>query len=143
MTLNKISEILGGKKVLGQDIETSMDLVELGQRGITKEAVLHLAKYMAWPQAEVEKILPISNRTLQRYTPKRHLAPQVSEQALHIAELITRGEEVFHNKNKFMEWLKRPNFALGGITPISLLKSRFGIEMIMDILGRIEHGIYS
>lgn len=142
-TLTKVSNVLGGKKVLGKEIKTQMDLVELGKEGIPKSAILSLLNAISLSLSQVEEILPISNRTLQRYNAKEHLAQAISEQALQIAEVISRGEEVFHDKNKFMEWLKRPNIVFNGKTPLSLLGSIFGREMIMDELGRMETGVYS
>ncbi len=143
MTLTRISRILGGRQVLGKDIETKMDLFELGRKGIAKSAVLHLADFISLPLNQMEKILPITNRTLQRYSKNQHLAPPVTEQLIQVAEVIARGEEVFEDKDKFMEWMKRPSTALSGKTPLGLLGSRFGIEMILDELGRIETGVYS
>lgn len=57
--------------------------------------------------------------------------------------MIARGVEVFEDKDKFLAWIEQPNKGLAGKTPMSLLKSRFGIEMVLDELGRIEYGVYS
>ena len=37
-------------------------------------------------------------------------------------------------------WLKEKNTTLGNNTPIGLLDTSSGIEMIFNVLGRIEHG---
>ena len=42
---------------------------------------------------------------------------------------------------KFEIWLNTLNVALGGIKPKDVLDSAFGIEWLMDELGRIEHGV--
>ena len=39
-----------------------------------------------------------------------------------------------------MTWIDQPSTALGGQSPKSLLSSRFGIDMVLDELTRIEHG---
>jgi uncharacterized protein (DUF2384 family) len=36
--------------------------------------------------------------------------------------------------------MNHPNKALANKTPISLLRSRFGVEMVLDELGRMEYG---
>lgn len=41
-----------------------------------------------------------------------------------------------------LDWLKSPNAALGGATPLSLLDTDIGTESVMDTLGRIEHGVF-
>ncbi|MFX0194763.1 MAG: antitoxin Xre/MbcA/ParS toxin-binding domain-containing protein, partial [Candidatus Hodarchaeota archaeon] len=45
--------------------------------------------------------------------------------------------------DKFLAWMDHPNRALADKTPLSLLNSRFGAEMLLDELGRIEHGVFA
>ncbi len=143
MELLQVSEILGGEDVLGRCIENRMDLVELGNQGVTKDAVSHLANYLSLSLKQVADLLPVTERTLQRYSQKDHLNTTVSEQVLQIAEVIARGEEVFGDKDKFLSWMAQPNTALSDRVPLSLLDSRFGTEMVLDELGRLEYGVYS
>jgi len=42
-----------------------------------------------------------------------------------------------------IDWLRSRNQALGGATPLSLLDTDAGAEDVMDLLGRIEHGVHS
>jgi putative toxin-antitoxin system antitoxin component (TIGR02293 family) len=65
----------------------------------------------------------------------------VSEHILQLAEVAARGVEVFGDKAAFLAWLHHANTALGHQTPVSLLSSRFGAEIVLDELGRLEHGI--
>lgn len=60
-----------------------------------------------------------------------------------IVEVIVRGLEVFEDKEKLILWLKHPSKALGGRTPLSMLNSRPGTDLLLDELGRIEAGVYS
>jgi len=143
MNLLHVSNVLGGAKVLGFQIENQMDLITLGSKGVTKDAVTHLAGYARMPFRQVASLLPISERTLLRCKPKQHLNKPVSEHVLQIAEVFAKGEEVFEDKERFFEWLKQSNTALGGKNPLMLLDSRFGIDMVIDELGRIETGVYS
>lgn len=50
---------------------------------------------------------------------------------------------VFGTAEKALRWLSRPNRALRGRTPVSLLTSRSGAKRVQAVLGRIQHGIYS
>ncbi|MEK6775878.1 MAG: antitoxin Xre/MbcA/ParS toxin-binding domain-containing protein [bacterium] len=138
-----VMDILGGAKVLGKKILNRLDMVELGSAGIPKKALLNLAKYLGISTGRMTELLPISERTLQRYAPGEHFDRVVSEQILRIAEVAARGTAVFGDKVKFIKWLESENKALGGKTPVSLLVSSFGVEMVLDELGRIEHGVFS
>ncbi len=143
MQLAQVGEILGGEKILGIKIVSKMDLVELGSVGITKRAVSHLANYLSLSWKEIAGLLPVTERTLQRYSPEQHFNPAVSEQVIHVAEVLAKGTEVFQDKKKLSTWLNTPHKVLHGKTPFAMLNSRFGMELVIEELGRIEYGVYS
>jgi putative toxin-antitoxin system antitoxin component (TIGR02293 family) len=60
---------------------------------------------------------------------------------LKIARMAVRGIEVFGDKEKLIGWLQRSNVALGRRKPMDLLASGLGIDLVLDELGRIEHGL--
>jgi putative toxin-antitoxin system antitoxin component (TIGR02293 family) len=93
--------------------------------------------------SQMATLLSMTERTIQRYRPDESFNRIVSEQILQIVEVAVRGAEVFEDKNKFLIWITIPNKALANKTPMSLLSSRFGIDIILDELGRIEHGAFS
>ena len=138
-----VEKILGGKKILHKQIKNRMDLIELCKIGITKGALLHLAKYLDVTMHQIADFLSITERTVQRYSLETRFKRVVSEQILHIAEVAAKGSEVFQDRDKFIKWLNFPNKALGEKTPISLLDSTFGADMVIEELGRIEHGLFA
>ena len=141
--LSFVTELLGGKEALGRDIQSQFDLIEISNRGVPKASLQHLAQYMESSISKMAALLPVTERTIQRYAPEDHFNRVVSEYILHIAEVMARGTEVFEDKNTFIHWLAQPNTTLGSRTPKSLLDSRFGADMVLDELGRIEHGVFS
>jgi putative toxin-antitoxin system antitoxin component (TIGR02293 family) len=143
MELTGVADVLGGPGVLHRKINSRMDLIELGDKGITKDALVHLAKYLNIPLGQMAELVAVTERTIQRYTLEKSFNRIVSEQILQIAEVAVRGADVFGDKDKFLLWLKQPNRALGNKTPIGLLGSRFGAEMVLDELGRMEYGVFS
>ncbi len=143
MQVAQVGKILGGEKILGKKLESKMDLIELGSVGITKNAVSHLANYLSFSWKQVAELLPVTERTLQRYSSNQHFNPAVSEQVLHIAEVLAKGADVFQEKRKFLLWLNTPHKVFSGNTPFTMLGSRFGTELVLEELGRIEFGVYS
>jgi putative toxin-antitoxin system antitoxin component (TIGR02293 family) len=135
----KLTSIIGGK----QGIRSRMDMIEVSDKGVTKDALLRLATYLNLSLSQIAKLLPITERTIQRYSRKQRFNRVVSEQVLQIAEVAARGAEVFGDREKLLSWMNTPSTALGNRTPASLLSSRFGTEMVLDELGRVEHGIIS
>lgn len=143
MRVSGITKVLGGEKVLRKRIRNRMDMIELSKRGISKNALAHLANFLSFTLSQMADLLPVSERTIQRYSSEDKFNSIVSEQILQIAEVAAKGKEVFEDKNKFLSWMNHPSKPLDNRTPASLLSSRFGVEMVLDELGRIEHGVFS
>jgi len=59
-----------------------------------------------------------------------------------IDKILKYGIYVFGDERNFFDWLMLPNKSLGGIIPYDIINTKESYK-IMDILGRIEHGIYS
>lgn len=51
------------------------------------------------------------------------------------------AEEIYGDLANGFAWLKTQNISLGGVTPVSLIDTEIGSELVADVLGRIEHGI--
>ena len=143
LELAEVSNILGGKGVLRGELQDSFDLIELSDRGLSKRALMNLAKYLRLSLGEIAQLLPVSERTVQRRHAAKPFNRAVSEQILHIAEAAARGVEVFGERDRFLSWLNQASTALGGEVPLGLLRTRFGTDMVLQELGRIEHGVIS
>jgi putative toxin-antitoxin system antitoxin component (TIGR02293 family) len=86
--------------------------------------------------------LDISTKSLQRYKQSsKSFKPIQSEKIIEMAEVTNVGLDVFGDMEKFKLWLDTPNFALGNLKPIELLKDSYGKEMVISELTRINYGI--
>ncbi|MBB6005439.1 MbcA/ParS/Xre antitoxin family protein [Arcicella rosea] len=75
-----------------------------------------------------------------RVTTNNRLSPR---NTLEQSALYEHGLSVFGDSRKFENWLRKPNDALDEKIPFDLLNTAEGIKKVDDILGRIEHGIFS
>jgi putative toxin-antitoxin system antitoxin component (TIGR02293 family) len=86
--------------------------------------------------------LDISTKSLQRYKESaRHFKPIQTEKIIEMAEVSNIGLDVFGSMEKFKLWLDTPNYALGKLKPMELLKDSYGKEMVIGELTRINYGI--
>jgi putative toxin-antitoxin system antitoxin component (TIGR02293 family) len=92
---------------------------------------------------EMADILHTTDRTLRRYDAHKKLNPEQSERAIELAKLYARGEDVFGNLENFKQWIDSPIMALGFKKPKEFLDTSVGIGVLMKLLGRIEHGVFS
>lgn len=88
--------------------------------------------------------LHISERTIQRYKKEgKTFDPIYSEKIIIVELLYKKGIDVFGIEDNFYTWMDTKSIALGGVKPKDLLDTSFGITMVYDELGRIEHGIFA
>ncbi|WP_324041877.1 MbcA/ParS/Xre antitoxin family protein, partial [Aeromonas caviae] len=40
-----------------------------------------------------------------------------------------------------LSWLHRPARGLGGVAPATLLTTQMGVQAVIDLVGRIQHGV--
>lgn len=138
-----MESLLGGRTVLGRSLETGMDRYELSRTGIPKRALLNLVSNLNLSLRSMSTLLNVAERTIQRKRDDELLDVSTSEQVIQIAEVYSRGNEVFGSPGNFQEWMKTENISFAGKRPMELLPSRYGAQMILDEIGRIEWGVYS
>lgn len=122
---------------------TDFDLLKLTREGLPKKVLTSLAKKIAITLQELSDIMHISERTLQRYDDNAIIKTEYAEKAIELARLYSRGQEVFGSMDKFQRWMKTPGHVFRNETPISLLDTSVGFDMVLRELGRIEHGIFA
>ena len=111
--------------------------------GISKSDFLSIVANSGLNLTEFSSLLPVSKRTIEKAKDKDLLSPTVSDRVLQIASLYEHGSMVLGDNLSFREWITTPLISLGGKKPIAFINNDTGISMINDLLGRIEHGVYS
>lgn len=119
-------------------------LMEAARTGIQYSYFAALLQKIPFTLNEWADMLHLSNRTLQRYQKeKKSFDTLQSERILEISKLYNYGVDVFGDNEAFETWMNSKVIALGNVKPKSLLDNAYGIHMVKDVLGRIEHGIHS
>jgi putative toxin-antitoxin system antitoxin component (TIGR02293 family) len=122
---------------------SEFDIVRLARQGLPKRVLTTLAQKISLTLQELAGIMHINERTLQRYDDDTVVKTEYAEKAVELARLYTRGEEVFGSLDKFKLWMKTPSHAFKGETPIALLDTSIGFDLVLRELGRMEHGIFA
>lgn len=60
---------------------------------------------------------------------------------LRSAKALRKAQEVLEDNLAAAQWFKRSNRSLGGVTPVSLMDTDSGYELVIKTLGRIEYGV--
>lgn len=93
--------------------------------------------------AEIEEIV-VPKRTLARRRARGEaLTSDETDRALRLARITIETRRVFGNADKAARWLRKPNAALSGQTPLALLRSETGARVVDELLGQIDHGMFA
>ena len=139
-----VGELFGGKKVLKRELKSPEDLIDIVRRGLPYQAVERLTVRLATPLTEVSKNLGLVYRTLNRRKERAEpLSEPESERVMRLARTFARATAVLGDEAAALQWIRSPNRALGGKTPMSMLDVDVGAQIVDQVLGRIEYGVYS
>jgi putative toxin-antitoxin system antitoxin component (TIGR02293 family) len=145
-SLQAISDLLGGHRILGSTVKSELDAHALLHRGLPRGAVTSLLeKLHVIPFIAVSEALGVSLRTLQRHksAPIALLDVQQSGRAWKFAEILTKATRVLGSQEEAEQWLERPAIGLDQQRPVDLLTTPAGVKLLEDYLGRLEYDVYT
>ena|ERR1700761_5702124 len=122
------------------DVSLSM----IAREGLSFQYFSTLATHIHLEMHQWADYLHLSERTIQRYKKENKVFdPIYSEKIIIIELLYKKGIDVFGVEDNFYTWMDTKSLALGGVKPKDLLDTAFGISMVYDEIGRIEHGVFA
>lgn len=141
-TINTVNEPAAVYGYKNYDDAGILNLIEIVNKGLDFKTFFNISQKFSFTMQEWAGFLHVSGKTLSRYQneEKSFDTPQ-SERILQIEMLHSRGQEVFGDAYNFSIWLNSESIALGNTIPKDLLTTTFGINLLMDELTRIEHGV--
>jgi len=140
--VERISELLGGRRVLGKDLGSHLEFVPLLRDGLPYEALGVVTRILGISVDAASAWLRLPRRTLARRKENNRLDPQQSERVLRLAELTARALATFGSVQETGRWLFTENGALGGVIPLALLDTDVGTRAAQDALLRVYNGVY-
>ena len=139
----RVMKLLGGPDVLRAKPKTDLDFIAVMREGLPFGALQHTIDALDIPLTEASRILRLNLRTLSRRKHSARLSQGESERVLRLARVAARASEVFRDTVRARAWLREPVRALGSVAPMDLLDTDIGTAHVLDVLGRIEWGVYS
>jgi putative toxin-antitoxin system antitoxin component (TIGR02293 family) len=94
--------------------------------------------------ALLASVIGIPDRTLARRRAAGKLEPDESERLLRVANLFEKCVDLFEGDVKAaVNWLTSAKKALNGQTPLLYARTELGAREVEDLIGRLDHGIFS
>ena len=135
--------VWGGADRLGQAVQSEYDLIPLLRQGLPFTTLEATMTAFGLSRDDVTTLLHLPPRTLSRRRQTRRLAADESDRLYRLTRILAHAERTLESRQKAIDWLRRPNRALNGDSPLRLIDTDIGAGQVDDILGRIEHGIFS
>ena len=139
--------LLGGAKRLGRAVTTPLDLHVVILNGMPSGVVMVLLEELEHLTLtkSMETAVGFSLRTLQRRKglPDKPLTREQGGKVWQFAEVLALATDVMGSQEAAERWLESQVIALDRNRPIDLLATPAGTEMVKDLLGRLQYGVYT
>ncbi|MBI5503836.1 MAG: DUF2384 domain-containing protein [Deltaproteobacteria bacterium] len=126
---------------------TALNLTMLAtevHRGLPARALSDLLVKLDMSQAALATALGIPERTLHRRMKSvARLTLSESERVARLTRLFYLAEHTLGSEPRARAWLESKPKALGGRTPLEFAATEPGARVVEQLLGRLEHGVFS
>lgn len=119
------------------------EVVAMVRRGMPMAEFYALAGWLAVTEEELAPLVGISRATLHRRKKTGQLEMPESERIVRIGRLMARATEVLDGEKAAREWLRTPAIAFRGESPLAYSDTEIGAREVENLLGRLEHGVFS
>jgi len=128
---------------IGLRPQSSAKLITRIKAGLPVKAFDRLCQNLDLSEKALSRTLNIAVSTLSRRKKTGRLTFEESERVYRIARLYDRALEVFNDRELARKWLREPVWALGDIPPLVYAETELGAQEVHDLLGRLEHGVFT
>ena len=132
---------LGFQKAFPELQKDTQELIAALKEGLPTDRIGELQDALEVSMTTLMEVLSIPSSTLARRRQAGRLDRDESERTYRIAHLVLHAAEVFGSLERARQWLKKPQYALGGATPLAFADTEPGAREVEDLLVRIDHGM--
>lgn len=131
--------------LIGIKARDTSALIESVQRGLPVAALATLGKTTGLTSEQVRDGIGMSERTLARRRKKADkLSSEESDRVVRISRVFALAIELFEGDTEAARrWFLASNRALNGETPLQFVKTEIGAREVENLIGRLEHGVFS
>jgi putative toxin-antitoxin system antitoxin component (TIGR02293 family) len=137
----KVSQALGGARILREKVSTVADLERAVGKGLPFAALKYVVRHFPERQKTRVQQIVIPRSTLQRREEEGRLRPAESERLERIARLATLAEQVWESPDEAQKYLNSPHPMLDNQAPLDLAATDLGTRRVEDLLWKLEHSL--
>jgi putative toxin-antitoxin system antitoxin component (TIGR02293 family) len=131
-------------RTLGLKASSSGDLIRQVRRGFSFHALLDLESRSGVSLTEIASIIDLPPRTLARRKSSGRLSSDESEKVLRLSAVFEQAVDLFEgDRAGALKWLTSPKRVLENQTPLAYSRTELGAREVENLMGRLEHGVFS
>lgn len=120
------------------------ELISEVERGFSFAALRRLSSYSGLNVTVLASVIDLPERTLARRRSSGKFAPDESERLLRISNIFEKAVELFEGDVvAAVKWLATPKRALNHQPPLLYSRTEVGAREVENLIGRLEHGVFS
>ena len=132
------------KPTIYEQVHDNHAMVQRVEEGLPVMDVVKFSKQAGFTNDELARLINIPARTYaRRVAGKARLTLPEGERAARLMHLFDRAKQVFGTGENVRTWLHTELPALGWRTPIDFAQTEPGAREVENLIGRIEHGVFS
>jgi len=129
---------------LGISTNNTMEIVHQIRKGLPARSLKIFQEATGLTVTEIADFAAISKRTLQRRQGTGKLLADESDRLLRASRIFDMAVDLFEgDKSAALKWLQSPQPGLGGETPLRFASTEVGAREVENLIGRLEHGVFS
>ncbi|WP_095067365.1 antitoxin Xre/MbcA/ParS toxin-binding domain-containing protein [Pseudomonas sp. Irchel 3A18] len=110
--------------------------------GLPYEVFERLASYTDLNRSTLAEHLGIAPATLQRRLKVRQFNAEESDRLFRLAAIYKAAMDLFEDDTEATRrWLTKPVYGLGQCRPLEMLTTSAEAQAVLDLIGRLEHGV--
>ena len=145
ISAEELKGVKGISKAFGQIAKSGrFKTIKAIKKGVAYTTFETLQREMGVSKETLSKTVNIASRTLHRRKQEGKFRSDESERVYRIAILFDKTLALFDGDfTQARHWFGTPKKALRGNTPMEFADTELGAQEVTDLIGRMEHGVFS
>ncbi len=132
------------EKLLGIKTADNLKLAEKVEDGFSFAAFERVSKNTGVSLDRLRVAVRITPRTLTRRRKEKKLSPEESDRLVSVSRLFAQTFELFEgDTDAGLRWFTSPNRALNGLSPMEAAATETSAREVENLIGRLEHGVFT
>jgi len=128
--------------LFNEELNDSLDIIRVTQKGLQLQALEGLISWSIFSKTDLNWV--INKRTLShRKQNHSSLTPDESGKLIRAAKIAALAVEVFGDEKKASLWLHKPRNSFNKQSPLDMVKTEVGAQLVEETLNQIDSGYFA